>query len=80
MTKSTIALHPDNARLKRILEGVTRNPERRLPLIFLLDCSSSMRGEPIAEINDGLKFFLEEIHSCPVALLRTEIAVMSFGP
>ena len=33
------------------------NPEPRCPCVLLLDTSSSMKGQPIKELNDGLAFF-----------------------
>ena len=37
------------------------NPEPRCPCLLLLDNSGSMSGNPIAELNRGLKTFHEEL-------------------
>jgi uncharacterized protein YegL len=39
-----------------------------------------MGGKPIAELNDGLKAFEEELKSDSLAAKRVEIAIVSFGP
>ena len=37
------------------------NSEQRTPLILVLDCSGSMDGQPIAQLNQGLKLLEEEL-------------------
>jgi uncharacterized protein YegL len=56
------------------------NPEPRCPCVLLLDTSGSMSGEPIAQLNDGLLAFKEELSSDPVAMKRVEVALITFGP
>jgi uncharacterized protein YegL len=56
------------------------NPEPRCACLLLLDASGSMGGKPIAELNDGLKAFEEELKSDSLAAKRVEIAIVSFGP
>jgi uncharacterized protein YegL len=60
-------------------EDLIRNKEQRSPCILLLDTSASMRGSPIQELNDGLKLFEEEVKKDPLAAVRCEIAIVSFG-
>jgi uncharacterized protein YegL len=60
-------------------EDLIRNKEQRSPCILLLDTSASMRGAPIQELNDGLKLFEEEVKKDPLAAVRCEIAIVSFG-
>ncbi|HAO34151.1 MAG TPA: VWA domain-containing protein [Candidatus Competibacter sp.] len=56
------------------------NPEPRCPCVLLLDNSWSMNGQPIAELNDGLATFREELLADSLAAKRVEIAIVSFGP
>lgn len=56
------------------------NPEPRCPCVLLLDNSWSMNGNPIAELNEGLAMFKEELLADSLASKRVEIAIISFGP
>jgi uncharacterized protein YegL len=56
------------------------NPEPRCPCILLLDSSGSMSGNPIDELNDGLKTFKDELMADGMAVKRVELAVVTFGP
>lgn len=56
------------------------NPEQRCPCLLLLDTSGSMQGQPIAELNEGLKTLQTELNADSLASKRVEIAVVTFGP
>ena len=56
------------------------NPEPRCPCILLLDTSGSMKGEPMAQLNDGLVAFKDELSVDALALKRVEVALITFGP
>lgn len=56
------------------------NPEPRCACLLLLDNSGSMRGSPIAELNDGLKAFRDELSADTLASKRVEIGIVTFGP
>lgn len=56
------------------------NPEPRCPCLLLLDTSGSMQGSPIAELNDGLVAFKDELAADDLAAKRAEVAVVTFGP
>ena len=56
------------------------NPEPRCPCVLLLDNSWSMNGTPIAELNQGLALFKEELLADSLAAKRVEIAIVRFGP
>lgn len=56
------------------------NPEPRCACLLLLDTSGSMSGERIAQLNEGLRVFEEELKSDSLSAKRVEVAVMTFGP
>jgi uncharacterized protein YegL len=56
------------------------NPEPRCPCLLLLDNSGSMSGNPIAELNHGLKTFNDELRADSLAAKRVEVGIITFGP
>jgi len=56
------------------------NAEPRCPCILLLDTSYSMSGNPMQELNQGLKIFKDELMADSMATKRVEIAIITFGP
>jgi uncharacterized protein YegL len=56
------------------------NPEPRCPCVLILDSSGSMGGQPIAELNEGLRTFKDELMADGMAVKRVELAVITFGP
>jgi len=55
------------------------NPESRCPVVLILDTSESMQGQPIFELNTGLAAFKYYVEEDPLAALRVEIALVTFG-
>lgn len=56
------------------------NPENRCPVILLVDTSSSMAGQPIQALNQGLAAFQEAVIKDEQAALRVDVAIVGFGP
>lgn len=56
------------------------NPEPRCPCLLLLDTSGSMRGQPINELNAGIRLFKDELAAEAMASKRVEVAIVGFGP
>ena len=56
------------------------NPEPRCPCVLLLDTSGSMYGEPVKQLNEGVKVFKQELLQDPLATKRVEVAMVTFGP
>jgi uncharacterized protein YegL len=55
------------------------NPEPRVPCVLLLDVSGSMQGNPIHELNEGIKLFKDELMADPLTVKRAEPAIITFG-
>ena len=55
------------------------NPTARVPICVLLDVSSSMSGDPIRELNEGIKMFIEEILSHDMTRYSADISILTFG-
>lgn len=55
------------------------NPQPRCPVVLLLDCSSSMGGAPIIELETAVGQFYREMAGDPIASMSVEISVISFG-
>jgi uncharacterized protein YegL len=55
------------------------NPEPRVPCVLVLDVSGSMDGQPIQELNEGIRQYKDELASDSIASKRVEIAIVTFG-
>ncbi len=62
------------------MEDLFDNPTPRVPVALCLDCSGSMTGEPIAELNEGVKTFYSAIEADEIARFSAEISIVTFGP
>ena len=61
-------------------EDLFDNPTPRVPVALCLDCSGSMMGEPIKELNAGVKTFYQAINEDEIARFSAEICIVTFGP
>lgn len=52
---------------------------RRLPIYFLVDVSESMVGDPIQQVQDGMRMIVQELHTDPYALETAFISVIAFA-
>ena len=55
------------------------NTSQRLPCVLVLDGSSSMYGEPIDNLNEGLKVLEREIKADDIASMRVQLLVIRIG-
>src|SRR5690349_15970664 len=55
------------------------NTEQRTPLVLVLDCSGSMTGAPIAQLNAGLKLLEDELKADAIASKRVRLLVVMYG-
>lgn len=60
-------------------DDLADNPTARVPICLCLDTSGSMSGDPINELNDGVKLFFDSILSDDVAQWAAEICIVTFG-
>ena len=52
---------------------------RRLPVYLVIDVSSSMRGEPIAAVNNGIDSLVSALCCDPYALETTCLSIITYG-
>lgn len=62
------------------IDDLLDNPTPRVPVSLCLDCSGSMSGDPISELNDGVRVFYEALDSDEIARYSAEISIVTFGP
>lgn len=62
------------------MEDLFENPTPRVPVALCLDCSGSMTGEPIRELNEGVRTFYQAINDDEIARFSAEICIVTFGP
>lgn len=55
------------------------NPTPRVPVILCLDTSTSMSGDPILELSEGVKRFYESVFDDEIARYSAEIGIVTFG-
>lgn len=60
-------------------DELVENPTARVPVCLCLDVSDSMMGDPIDELNEGVKQFFRALQDDEVAKYSAEIAVVTFG-
>ncbi|MCH5345796.1 MAG: VWA domain-containing protein [Muribaculaceae bacterium] len=52
---------------------------RRLPIYFVLDVSESMIGEPIEQVQNGMRDIIQELRSDPYALETAWVSVIAYA-
>lgn len=52
---------------------------RRLPIYFLVDVSESMVGDPIRQVQDGMRMIIQELRTDPYALETAFVSVIAFA-
>ena len=60
-------------------EDLIENPTPRVPIVLCLDTSTSMSGDPIRELSDGVALFYESVYDDEITRYSAEIAIVSFG-
>jgi len=52
---------------------------RKLPIYLVIDCSFSMRGEPISMVNKGIKKMIWDLRKNPMALETVWLSIITFS-
>lgn len=60
-------------------EDLVNNPTARVPVCLCLDVSGSMEGDPIRELNEGVRMFYEAVREDETALYSAEVCIVTFG-
>lgn len=60
-------------------DDLINNPTARVPICLCLDVSASMMGNPINELNRGVKLFYDSIKNDEIASYSAEISIVTFG-
>jgi len=60
-------------------QELVENPTPRVPICLVLDVSGSMSGQPIDELQEGVRMFFDAIREDDVAQYAAEIAIVTFG-
>lgn len=60
-------------------DDLVNNPTARVPICLVLDTSTSMEGEPIKELEEGVKLFFKSLLNDEIAKYSAEISVITFG-
>ncbi len=60
-------------------EELVVNPSNRVPIAMCLDASASMSGDPMKELNEGIRLFIEAVRQDPVASSSVEMSVVTFS-
>ena len=61
------------------MEDLVNNPVARVPICLCLDTSASMGGQPINDLNEGVRLFYDEIRSDEIAMYSAEVCIVTFG-
>ncbi len=61
------------------INDLVDNPTQRVPICLCLDTSGSMQGEPIKELNKGLKIFFDALKNDEIALYAADVCIITYG-
>ena len=61
------------------VDELVDNPTQRVPICLCLDVSGSMRGDPIRELNKGIKVFFDALKQDEIALYAADVCIVTYG-
>ena len=61
------------------MNDLVNNPTARVPVCLCLDVSGSMAGNPIRELNEGVRMFYDAIREDEIAMYAAEVCIVTFG-
>lgn len=53
--------------------------DRILPIYILVDCSESMKGEPIEAVHQGISALINDLRDDPQAIEMVHISIITFA-
>lgn len=62
-----------------LMNSVKTSYNKRLPIYLILDCSRSMKGEPITVLEQGIKSLIADLKGDPQALETVVISLITFA-
>jgi len=74
-----MATNQDQSFYNEGMRELAEDGNAKLAVCLCLDISGSMRGEPIAELNEGVKSFYQTIANDDMAACTADIAVITFS-
>lgn len=75
---SEIEIYPDTGEMIIEDKNLASNSATRVPVCMVLDTSSSMGGDPIRELNEGIGMFFQAVLSDDIARKAADIAIVTF--
>lgn len=72
-------MHDNNTAPALAVEFTEENYDPRCPCMLVLDVSISMHGDPIQQLNEGLRQFQQELNQDALASRRVEVGLITFG-
>jgi len=70
---------PKETTMNESLDDLIDNPSPRCPVALVLDTSGSMYGQPIEQLNAGIRLFIDEVKRDDLARWSVDLAVYTAG-
>jgi len=64
--------------MEKLRVETAENFQQKCPVVFVLDRSGSMAGEPINEVNKGIVAFAENMSADSISKVRVELSIIAY--